>query len=289
MRVSRFLAGTVAAATAVAAAATATATAVTTAGRAPPARVIPAARLLPAPPPARFVALGDSYTAGAEGGDEGRPQGGCVRSADAYPALWARRHAPASFVSAACAGATTSGVARQQLSALSAGTTLVAVTVGGNDAGFSRVLQTCVTELWNSGCLHAVASAEAFITQALPGRLDTTLRAIRARAPSARIVVLGYPDLYDLSRSAGCIGMATAKRTVLDQGADLLDRALSAAAARNGDVFADVRPGFAGHEICDPGGWLHSVTFPFANSYHPTAQGQDRGYLPAFTAAAGGG
>jgi len=283
VRVSHLLTGAVAAV----AVAAATATAVTTATGASPARAIPAARLRPAPPPVRYVALGDSYTAGALGGD-GRPgQAGCARSADAFPALWARRHAPASFTSVACAGATTWGVARQQVSALSAGTTLVSLTVGGDDAGFSHVMQTCVLKLWNSGCLDAVASAGAFITSTLPGRLDATLRAIRARAPSARIVVLGYPDLYDLSRSAGCIGLSGAKRAALDRGAGLLDRALSAAAARNGDVFADVQPHFAGHEICDPGSWLHAVTFPLGDSYHPTAAGQERGYLRAFTAAAG--
>ncbi len=104
---------------------------------------------------------------------------------------------------------------------------------------------------WDSACLHAVSSAEAFIAGTLPGRLDATLQAVRAHAPSARVVVVGYPDLYDLSRSAGCIGLSTTKRTALNQGADELDRALSAAAARNGDVFADVRGQFSGHEICD--------------------------------------
>jgi len=280
VRASRLLAGTVAALAAVAA----TATAVTAATGTSTARAIPAVRRPAAPPPVRYVALGDSYSAGAQAG----AAAGCARSADAYPALWARRHAAASFTSVACAGATTSGVLRQQVGALSAGTTLVSITVGGNDAGFSQVMQACVLEVWNSGCLGAVASAEAFIARTLPGRLDATLRAIRARAPAASIVVLGYPDLYDLSRSADCIGLATAKRAALDQGAGLLDRALSAAAARNGDVFADVRPDFDGHEICDSGSWLHAVTFPFGNSYHPTGNGQEDGYLPAFTAAAGG-
>ena len=100
-------------------------------------------------------------------------------------------------------------------------------------------------------------------------------------------MVVGYPDLYDLSQSADCIGLGTTKRTALNQGADDLDRALSAAAARNGDVFADVRGQFSGHEVCDSASWLHSVTFPIGDSYHPNSDGQELGYLPAFTAAAG--
>ena len=141
---------------------------------------------------------------------------------------------------------------------------------------------------WDSACLDAVSSAEAFVAGTLPGRLDAMLRAVRAHAPSAKIVIVGYPDLYDLSQSAGCIGMGTARRTALNQGADDLDRALSAAAARYGDVFADVRGRFSGHEICDSASWLHSVTYPIGDSYHPTADGQELGYLPAFTAAAAG-
>ena len=281
MRRSRLLAGA-----AIAAALTATtATAVTAATGTAPARTVPAVALLAAPPAVRYVALGDSYASGTGAGDYG-PSGSCERSANAYPEQWAGQHAPASFVSVACSGATTSDVLSGQLAALNAGTTLVSIMIGGNDAGFSSVMETCVLE-WDSACTSAVSSAEAFIAGTLPGRLDATLQAIRAHAPSARVVVVGYPDLYDLSQSAGCLGLSTTKRTALNQGADALDGALSAAAARNGDVFADVRGQFSGHEICDSASWLYSVTLPIGDSYHPTAAGQELGYLPVFTTAAG--
>ena len=267
-------------------AATATATAVTATTGAAPARTVPAVALLAAAAPVRYVALGDSYSSGTAAGDYGSTAAGCERSANAYPEQWADHHAPASFVSAACSGATTADVLSGQLMALNAGTTLVSITIGGNDAGFSDVMETCVLK-WDSACLDAVSSAEAFVAGTLPGRLDATLRAVRARAPSARVLVAGYPDLYDLSQSASCIGLSTTKRTALDQGADDLDQALSAAAARNGDIFVDVRGQFSGHEICDSASWLYSVTFPIGDSYHPTAAGQELGYLPAITTAAG--
>jgi lysophospholipase L1-like esterase len=281
VRRSRLLAG---AAVAAALAAT-TVTVAAGATGAPAARTLPAVALLAAAAPVRYVALGDSYSSGTGAGDYGS-SGNCERSAAAYPEQWAAHHDPASFVSVACSGASTADVLRGQLAALNAGTTLVSILIGGNDAGFSSVMETCVLE-WDSACLRAVSSAEAFIAGTLPGRLDVTLQAIRAHAPSARVMVVGYPDLYDLSRSAGCIGLSTTKRIALNQGADQLDRALSAAAARNGDVFADVRSQFAGHEICDSSSWLYSVTFPIGDSYHPTAAGQELGYLPAFTSAAG--
>ena len=44
----------------------------------------------------------------------------------------------------------------------------------------------------------------------------------------------------------------------------------------------------AGHEICDSGSWLNSVDiFAISSSYHPNASGQELGYLPVFTRAAG--
>ena len=236
-------------------------------------------------PPVRYVALGDSYSAGTGSGPYSAAGRACERSADAFPQLWASRYAPASFVSVACAGATTATVRASQLSALTARTTLVSITVGGNDVGFSHVMQTCVLEP-DSACLKAIATAESSARNILPARLDSTLRAIRARAPLASIVVLGYPDLYDLSRSPECVGISTTKRNALNQGADILDRVLSAAAARNGDTFADVRPEFARHQICDGGAsYLNAVTYPLDSSYHPNAAGQKYGYLPALTAA----
>jgi len=173
------------------------------------------------------------------------------------------------------------------VSALSTTTTLVSITIGGNDAGFSTVMETCVLAP-TSVCLSAVAAAEAYVAGELPARLEATLQTIRADAPRAKIVVLGYPDLYDLSESSSCIGLSTADRTALNQGAGDLDSALATAAATAGDTYADVRGEFAGHEICDSGSWLHSVDiFSLSSSYHPTAAGQELGYLPAFTSAAG--
>ena len=241
--------------------------------------------LAAAPPPVRYVALGDSYSAGTGAGPYTAAGQPCERSRNAFPQFWASRHHPASFVSVACSSATTATVRTSQLSALSGRTTLVSITVGGNDVGFSHVMETCVLE-WDSACLNAIATAESSVNTTLPGRLDRMLRAIRARAPLARVVLLGYPDLYDLSRSADCLGIGTTKRTALNQGADELDRVLSAAATRNGDTFADVRAEFAGHQICDgDADWLNALTYPIDNSYHPNASGQERGYLPALSSA----
>jgi lysophospholipase L1-like esterase len=229
-----------------------------------------------------YAALGDSYSSGLGAGDYLFSGGNCGRSRQAYPEQWARSVSPASFVFAACAGATTADVINSQVPALRRSTTLVSITIGGNDAGFASVMQTCALSP-ASTCLQAAAAAEAFVTRHLPARLTAVLRAIHAHAPGARIVLLGYPELYDLSKSATCIGLSTRGRVALNAAADALDRALEAAAAAGHAIWADTRGQFARHKICGPDSWLHAVDlFALSSSYHPTASGQGLGYLPVF-------
>lgn len=227
-----------------------------------------------------YVALGDSYSSGVGAGST---SGACAQSPNAFPALWAKANSPASFTFAACSGARTSDVISSQLSALSASTTLVSITIGGNDVGFANIMETCVLKS-TSSCQSVVSAAEKYATSTLPGLLDTTLGDIRAHAPNAQVVVLDYPVFYDLGAWL-CVGLSSADHQALDAGINDLDGVIKAAAARNGDTFADVRPAFASHEICSGSSWLNAVTLPIENSYHPNATGQKSGYLPVLTAA----
>jgi lysophospholipase L1-like esterase len=228
-----------------------------------------------------YVALGDSYASGVGAGGA---TGSCAQSPNAYPALWAAANTVASFRFAACSGARTTDVVKNQLSSLSSSTTLVSITIGGNDVGFSSIMQACVLDS-TSACESAVAAGEKIASTTLPGQLNTTLANIRAHAPNAKVIVLGYPDFYDLG-AWFCIGLSSADHQALDSGIDILDGVIKKAAAANGDAFADVRSAFSGHELCDWHAWLHSVTWPINDSYHPTAAGQQDGYLPALSAAA---
>ncbi len=228
-----------------------------------------------------FVALGDSYSSGVGAGST---SGSCGQSPNAYPKLWAVANSVASFTFEACSSARVGDVISGQLSALSASTTMVSITIGGNDVGFSSIMETCVLKS-TSSCQSAVSAGEKYATVTLPGQLDTMLADIRADAPDAAVVVLDYPDFYDLNARI-CIGLSSADHQALDSGINVLDGVIQAAAARNGDAFADVRAEFSGHELCDGARWLNSITLPISNSYHPTATGQKDGYLPALTAAA---
>jgi lysophospholipase L1-like esterase len=233
----------------------------------------------------RYVALGDSYSSGVGAGSYDPASGNCQRSSNAYPVKWAAAHSPTSFSFVACSGAKTTDVLNSQLGPLNSDTTLVSMNIGGNDAGFSSVMQTCVLGS-DSACLTAVAGAQAFAQNNLPGLLNTLFSAVHSRAPSAHVVVLDYPHLYIIT--SFCVGLSNAKRTALNSAADSLDTVISKASAQAGFTFSDVRDDFAGHELCSGAGWLHSVTIPIGESYHPTATGHAQGFLPAFTSSAAG-
>lgn len=246
------------------------------------------AQLAPASPAAAaastvdYVALGDSYATaiGAPGAT-----GACGRGSRGYPALWATANAPASFRSVACGGATTDDVQRSQLSALTAGTDLVSLTIGGNDAGFARTVISCTVGS-DAACTRTVDNARSSAARTLPGRLDATYRAVRQRAPNAVVVVLGYPRLFDAAASCPG-GLSLVKRRALNAGADELARIIAERAAAAGFVFADVRPGFDTHGVCARTPWINGLNLLAAtNSYHPNTAGYAQGYLPALNAAA---
>ena len=235
-----------------------------------------------------YVALGDSYSSGVGSGSYISSSGSCLRSTKAYSALWAGAHSPASYASVACSGAKTTDVIANQVGALSASTTLVSLTIGGNDVGFSTVLTDCVL-YGTSTCVSEINAAENKARTVLPGLLDNAYSAIRSHAPNARVVVLGYPRFYDLGVWY-CIGLSSTSRSKINEGADVLDGVVSAAASRHGFSFADVRSRFAAdHEICDgSSSWLHSIDWgDLVQSYHPTASGQSGGYLPALDTITG--
>ena len=234
-----------------------------------------------------YAALGDSYSAGVGAGNYTSSSGSCDRSTNAYSELWNSANAPSSFNFVACSGATTADVINTQAPTLSSSTTLVSVTIGGNDVGFSSVMETCVLDS-TSSCVSAVDTAENEAKTTLPGELDNALDAIASHAPNAKVIVMDYPELYDLSKSSSCVGLSTTDRTDLNQAADVLDGVIQAAAGRHDDTFGDVRNYFSGHEICDSNSWLHSVNIlDIDESYHPTASGQSGAYYPLFSSLVG--
>jgi lysophospholipase L1-like esterase len=219
----------------------------------------------PVPKPRNMVVLGDSYSSG-----EGATlyDKSCFRSHDAYGYLVAHDLGYRLTGFEACGGATTNSVQSYQLGALSSSTTLVTITVGGDDADFIGVVLRCAALGLETACQNIIKKEEGFMRTTLPGRLDTTYSEIHALAPNARVVVLGYPNLW-----GSCAGKVAGLH-YLPAPTAMMDDTLRAAAARHRFTYVDPRHAFIGHSICDKSGWINGLrTHEPWQSFHPNSAG----------------
>ena len=233
----------------------------------------------------KYVSLGDSYSSGT--GTRTYYDSNCQKSVYSYPYLVHNAHTSWTFVHAACSGATTSNLLSSQVSSVTSDTNWVTYTIGGNDAGFSSVITTCAQPSWASDCDGAINNAQAFIPNTLPGRLDQVNNAIKSRAPSAQVIALDYPRLFNGTDCNAFTWFSPSEETRLNQTADMLKNQVSAAATRAGAnfLFRDVIPPFIGHAVCDGGGgssteWINGLSNPVVESYHPKTTGHANGYYP---------
>jgi lysophospholipase L1-like esterase len=228
---------------------------------------------------ARYVALGDSYSSGTGTRtyiDDGTT---CQRSVYAYPSLLASARGYA-LNFRACSGATISDVTRLQLSALSRRTAYVTISVGGNDAGFSHVLSTCAQPRWAADCHDAIHSSREYITSTLPRALRRLYRAIGSRAPSATVVAVGYPHIFDGTDCNALTWFSSAEIRRLNATTALLNSTTHSAASAAGLSFANPTRRFVGHAVCDRPEWINGLSSPLSESYHPKISGHRHGYLP---------
>ena len=245
--------------------------------------------------PGRYVALGDSFTAAPLAGGLGKPVG-CLRSVKDYPSLVATA-GRFSLVNASCYGASTGDLSHAQhsggqtnppqLSALSAADRVVTVQIGGDDIGFGKIASTCgalsltspagdpCQRHYTQGGTDQLARA---VIQAAPG-VTAALTAIRVRAPRARVLVVGYPDILPVHGN-GCWPEVTIARGDLPylRGVETkLNAMLAAAARRAGDTFVDTYTPSIGHDACTHGGtkWVEGlIPTSAAVPMHPNALGE---------------
>jgi lysophospholipase L1-like esterase len=166
-----------------------------------------------------YVALGDSYSAG-NGANSTNLDSSCNRNTYSYPYLLSQQKGLAlTFV--ACAGAVTSDVINAQSNSLSTSTRLVTMTIGGNDIGFTSLILACTT----LGCASQISSSQNQINTQLPAKLNSTYAAIRAKAPNARVVILGYgrPFASPARTCLGATGVSSDEETRLTTLVDSLN------------------------------------------------------------------
>lgn len=232
----------------------------------------------------KYVALGDSYAAGTGAGSYLNDGTSCHRSKLGYPYLVAGAGGYALDLQA-CSGAIVDDVVNKQLGTLSASTAKVTLTIGGNDIGFSTTVSTCMG-LNTTACLAAVDAANGKIITQLPGKLDTLLTAVKAKAPNARVVVTDYPRLFNGRDCSLLTAFTSTEMAAMNAADDNLATVIGDAAARNEVAFADVRTPFVRHALCDSTSWITNVNVLTQwASFHPNANGQRSGYTPTVSAA----
>ncbi|MFJ8579639.1 SGNH/GDSL hydrolase family protein [Micromonospora sp. NPDC093277] len=217
-----------------------------------------------------YTALGDSYASGT-GTREYYDNSGCQRSPHAYPVLDAARLG-ATLTFASCAGAKVPDVLNGQLGSLNASTRYVTLSVGGNDIGWSSVITQCAKP-WPYTCWGDIDKAEAYIRNTLPGQLDQLYTRIRTLAPNARVVVVGYPRLFNGVECNIIARISPGEQAELNATADLLASTIKARADARGFGFVDARGPFTGHAVCDAVEWINGTSLPIGESYHPNRNG----------------
>lgn len=240
-----------------------------------------------------YYALGDSYASG----DGAQPYSGvahCNQSTKGYPYLLAAG-APAPHLFA-CQGARTAnidttvefsnlpGTQLAQLQSSPRGNTLITVTVGGNDIGFSSQLENCIIGL--SSCTSRRTAISQAIN-ALEPRLVKVYQELRAAAPGADIIATGYPLLVADPATARChnailyVGLSKIELQMIRDLSAQLDRIITQAATQANITPAtqQVEDVFAGHEACashKSQEWINEIAGlndSLQDSFHPNAAG----------------
>ncbi|MFJ8085224.1 SGNH/GDSL hydrolase family protein [Streptomyces sp. NPDC096205] len=301
---------------------------------------------LPGKPNHTVVAMGDSFTSGEGASDPGgddyysetdyynevagdKTKNSCHRSKHA----WSRRavlpgeqltvgeladvwSARMDFHFIACSGARHYNILNRPQNGelpqigqgyLDQNTTLVTMSVGGNDARFGDIVKDCV--LSATVCKsHAIENRSPDTGERIDGdtgpldqwlpswlhdtvrpRLVTTLNEIHNRAPDAKIVLMGYPRLIENTACAGATGVGTEEAPWLNDMANLLAWEMQGAVNdanelhRANAIFADPRDEFADKAVCGDPETVHGIVLSghsraddapsSMKSFHPKVSG----------------
>ncbi|GAC69160.1 SGNH/GDSL hydrolase family protein [Gordonia soli] len=270
--------------------------------------------------PLRYAALGASYSAGVgiPPSAPGSPAG-CGRSTKNFPRLVAAAKGY-SLTDVSCGGARTENLTTSQLAgqppqynALSADTDIVTLTIGYNDGNvYSGGIADCRSSsstgsLGSLGSSGSLGSGSLGGSQAIPcevvagprysAAIQTTglaiaraLDGIKSRAPSARILVVGYPAIYPSSGNCPTRNPFSRENTAfLDRLERQLNSMLATQARAAGATFVDTYARTVGHDSCKLPGirWVEPYSNPIgALRLHPNAAGH-RAMARAVSAAIG--
>jgi lysophospholipase L1-like esterase len=222
---------------------------------------------------------------------------GCLRSTHNYSDDIQASAGTTSYVDAACSGATTVNMTQSQstnigtnppqFNSLAANDSIVTLTIGGNDIGFSSIIEECatlsVTNPFGNPCQQHYTTGgtdqlAAKITATGP-KVAAVLQGIHSRAPQARVFLVGYPDILP-NTGTGCwplVPIAHGDVPYLRTTEMDLNNTLAQVAAANGATFVNTYTATIGHDSCQaPGTKFVEGLIPTSPAYpfHPNQLGQ---------------
>ena len=243
-----------------------------------------------AQPIKKYMALGDSFSAGPGAGssispdqtDCGRTDGSYVyqlyQDDDLIARPTPRYYNETAFGFNACSGAVTTDVQSLQMQNASEpytlfipGADLYTMTIGGNDLRFDEIVRACVygiTIPFFGRCnnlLNAIDEQVA-VNSTFQGNIASLYDDLRAQANGNMVVILPYITFYndEVGRGFGCWSSQTTRQR-LNQQVRQVNNALRIAAIQRGFQFLNedsLQAAFDGHRFCDTGTyWIQDSIF----------------------------
>ncbi len=243
-----------------------------------------------APPvPLKYVALGDSFVS-APLVPVTDVANGCFRSTGNYPSL-AARELGAELEDRSCGGARIIHLRKSefpdvppQLTAVNPGVDVVTIGIGGNDEDvFDGLTKRCPAlrsrNPKGAPCEAAMSSRGDVLLKALERtrqRLTTALREVRKRAPEAKVLVVGYPQIVSADNACDRLPLARGDYAYAEKVNLALTEALRRAAVATGSTYVDVWKASQGHDVCSDDPWFNGSVNDQkrAAAYHPYAEEQ---------------
>lgn len=238
-----------------------------------------------------YVSLGDSYTAGPLIPNQIAPFG-CLKSDRNYSHL-AAPSIGLPLRDPSCSGAETEDMTQAQsvtggsnppqFGSLAADTRVVTLGIGGNDIGFTDIIQDCASPTpFGRRCqnTYVVGGRDEISAriQATAPLVGAVLRGIRQRSPAARVFVVNYLPIFPETGS-GCwpqLPIAWADVPYLRAKQRELNAMLAAQSAANGASVIDAYTAGIGRDACRSSGvrWVEPIVPANAAApVHPNLRG----------------
>jgi hypothetical protein len=179
-------------------------------------------------------------------------------------------------------------------------TTLVTLSIGGNDAQFGPVVTQCMAYSWLTDCQDQTFAgmdkpARDYVPEAIRGpvrdSVEDAVREIHERAPNAKIVLMGYPRLIEKPGDCYTAFLNESEALWINDMSLVMANSLALAALELRDTdgipveFANPIPDFRGSAICGDPETIHGVVAnktagddpslkkPSQQSFHPKIEG----------------